>query len=138
MPQQHTNDIRSERGQTMTEFVIVLPFFCLLLFAVMQFGILWNNYVTLTDGTRAAARKAVVSRHTDPKKEGCDQLRETAGDLEDAANPTILTCDVAVVGPLDRPGADVTVYATYPYSIKILDFVVVSGKLETKTTERME
>jgi hypothetical protein len=138
MPHQQTNDIRSERGQAMTEFVIVLPFFCLLLFAVLQFGILWNNYVTLTDGTRAAARKAVVSRHTSPESEGCAQLRDTAGDLEDADDPDVLTCKIDVIGPRDRPGGDVIVTATYPYSIKILDFVVASGKLETKTTERME
>jgi Flp pilus assembly protein TadG len=122
----------------MTEFAIILPFFCLLLFGIVQFGLLWRNYVTLTDGTRAAARKAVVSRHVDPQSQGCAQLRATAADLEGAANPAILTCDVTVDGPIDRPGADVTVHATYPYSIKILDFVVASGKLETKTTERME
>jgi Flp pilus assembly protein TadG len=138
MPQQHTHDIRSERGQTMTEFVIVLPFFCLLLFAVMQFGILWNNYVTLTDATRAAARKAAVSRHTSPESEGCTQLRDTATDLEKADDPEVLKCRIDVVGDRDRPGGDVIVTATYPYSIKILDFVVADGVLETKTTERME
>lgn len=138
MIKQYNDHIRNERAQTMVEFVIVLPFFFLLLFAVIQFGILWNNYVTLTDGTRAAARKAVVSRHTDPQAAACDQLRKTAVDLEGASDPLVLTCNVTVVGPLDRPGADVTVSASYPYKIKILDFVVASGKLETKTTERME
>jgi Flp pilus assembly protein TadG len=53
-----TIDIRSERGQSLTEFALALPILALLLFAVIQFGIVFNNYVTLTDATRAGARKA--------------------------------------------------------------------------------
>ena len=55
-------DIQSEQGQSMTEFALALPILALLLFAVIQFGIAFNNYVTLTDATRAGARKAAVSR----------------------------------------------------------------------------
>lgn len=122
----------------MVEFVIILPFFCLLLFGVVQFGQVWRNYVTLTDATRAAARKAVVSRREEPEAKACAQLRSTAGDLQGATDPLVLTCAASVVGPRDRPGGDVTVEATYPYHIKILDFVVADGVLKTKTTERME
>src|SRR5439155_25183159 len=59
--------LKNERGQTMTEFALVLPVLALVLFAVIQFGIVFNNYVTLTDATRAGARKAAVGRHvSDP------------------------------------------------------------------------
>ena len=51
-------DITSERGQTMAEFAVVLPILVVLLFGIMQFGIAFNNYVTLTDAARAGARKA--------------------------------------------------------------------------------
>ena len=40
----------------MTEFALVLPVLAMLLFAVIQFGIVFNNYVTLTDATRAGAQ----------------------------------------------------------------------------------
>ena len=36
------------------------------------------------------------------------------------------------------PGSDVTVTASYPYSISLLGLVVKSGSLTTKTTERVE
>src|SRR5437899_958555 len=49
-------DIRDENGQTMAEFAMVLPILVLLLFGVIQFGILFNNYVTLTDAVRAGAQ----------------------------------------------------------------------------------
>jgi Flp pilus assembly protein TadG len=124
---------RREDGQTMTEFAIVLPIFCVLLFGVIQFGILWNNYVTLTDAARAGARKAAVSRRTDPAGTACAQVRASAADLKGD-----LQCSARVTGPLDRPGGDVTVTATYPYDIDLLGFVVASGRLNTTQTERME
>ena len=46
----------------MVEFVIVAPILLLLVFGIIQFGILFNNYVTLTDAVRAGARQAAVSR----------------------------------------------------------------------------
>jgi Flp pilus assembly protein TadG len=54
--------IENERGQTMTEFAFVLPILLVLLFGIIQFGIIFNNYVSLTDAARAASRKGAVSR----------------------------------------------------------------------------
>jgi Flp pilus assembly protein TadG len=132
---QQTNIKRFRRddGQTMVEFAMVLPVFCVLLFGVMQFGILWNNYVTLTDATRSGARKAAVSRHTNPVSAACTQVRASAANLKGD-----LQCSASVSGPLDRPGGDVKVVATYPYNIHLLGFVVASGRLNSTQTERIE
>jgi Flp pilus assembly protein TadG len=131
--QRTTRRLSSERGQAMTEFAIVLPIFLILIFGIIQFGIVWKNYVTLTDATRAGARKATVSRHGDPVGAGCTQVRASAVDLKGD-----LRCTTTVTGPLDRPGGDVRVQASYPYSINLLGFVVASGRLNTTHTERME
>ena len=46
----------------------LLPLLALLLFGVIQFGIAFNNYITLTDAVRAGARKGAVARHlSDPE-----------------------------------------------------------------------
>lgn len=45
-------------GQALTEFALVVPVFFLLLFAVIQFGILLGGQIGLTNGTREAARYA--------------------------------------------------------------------------------
>ena len=77
--------LHDERGQTMVEFAIVLPVLCLLLFGAIQFGILFNNYVTLTDAVRAGARKAAVSRQitgTTPQQACIDQVKASASDLD--------------------------------------------------------
>ena len=55
---------RDERGQAMVEFALVLPILMALLLGIIQFGIVFNNYITLTDAARAGARKAAVSRLT--------------------------------------------------------------------------
>jgi Flp pilus assembly protein TadG len=130
----NTGRISNERGQTMTEFAIVLPFLCVLLFGIVQLGMVWRDYVTVTDAARAGARKAAVSRHSSPSTQGCSTVRSSASDLD----ATLLGCTVTVVGPLDRPGSDVTVEVTYPYSINVMGVVVASGTLTTRTTERME
>jgi Flp pilus assembly protein TadG len=124
--------IRSEQGQTMTEFALVLPVLALILFAVIQFGIVFNNYVQLTDATRAGARKAAVSRQTsDPSGTAVAAVRSSAKDLKQS--------DLSVtVSSTWQPTTDVSVTATYPYSISLLGMVVKSGRLSSKTTERVE
>lgn len=125
---------RNERGQTMVEFTLVAPILLVIVFAVIQFGIAFNNYLTLTDAVRAGARKAAVSRHElDPVAAVEDKVRLAAEDLEDVD----LTVDVAAPDGWER-GTDVTVEATYPYTINLLGFRVASGRLTSTTTERVE
>jgi hypothetical protein len=123
---------RAERGQTMTEFALVLPLLALLLFGVIQFGIAFNNYITLTDAVRAGARKAAVSRHLqDPEGAVVTQVRAAAPDLKSP--------DLAVdVESSWEAGEEVRVSATYPYRISLLGLVVKSGRLKSETTERVE
>jgi Flp pilus assembly protein TadG len=125
--------IRDERGQSMTEFALMLPVLALILFAVLQFGIVFNNYVTLTDAARAGARRAAVSRE-DPNRDAAviAAVNDSASDLDLSklsVPPPASTWDA---------GSDVTVTASYPYSISLLGIVVKSGSLTTRTTERVE
>ena len=51
---------RSERGQSLVEFALVLmPLFVILL-AIIQFGFIFNAYVTITNATREGARNGTV------------------------------------------------------------------------------
>jgi Flp pilus assembly protein TadG len=124
--------ISDEQGQTMTEFAIVVPILCLVLFAIIQFGIVFNNYVTLTDATRAGARKAAVARRlSDPVGACLTAIRSSAKDLTQSdLSPS---CSSTW-----QPGSDVSVTATYPYRISLLGMVVKSGRLSSTTTERVE
>jgi Flp pilus assembly protein TadG len=124
--------VREERGQTMVEFALAVPLLLLVLFAVLQFGVVYNDYVTLTDATRAGARKAAVSRlESSPSAAAETAVRDSAAGLDQA------DLDVGVSATWEH-GEDVTVTATYPYEIDLLGFVVAAGELESATTERVE
>jgi len=124
--------LRDEKGQAMAEFAIVLPVLCLVFFGIFQFGVLFNNYVTLTDAVRAGARTAAVSRDdADPVGAATTAVRNSSADLNQSSlNVTVTSSWTA--------GSDVTVTATYPYSISLLGLIVTSGTLTSKTTERVE
>lgn len=126
---------RDERGQALTEFALVLPILALLLFGVIQFGITFNNYLTLTDAVRAGARKGAVARHMTTNREAAVEqaVMDASTDLK------LSDLDVTVaVSPGWEQGADVTVTATYPYSINLLGVGIKNGLLRSTTTERVE
>ena len=126
--------IKNERGQTMTEFAFVLPILLVVLFGIVQFGIIFNNYVTLTDAARAASRKGAVSRNASDPKGDCETTGYAAGsNLRNPGTDFVLTCSSSWA-----IGSDVTVTARYPYDINLLGWVVASGQLNTTMKERVE
>jgi Flp pilus assembly protein TadG len=126
--------IKNEQGQTMVEFAFVLPILLVMLFGIIQFGIIFNNYVALTDAARAASRKGAVSRNASDPKGDCEATGYAAGtNLRNPGTDFVLTCNSSW-----DIGSDVTVTATYPYDIKLLDWVVTSGTLNTTMKERVE
>ena len=80
-----TKTVRNERGQTMTELAMVLPILVVLILGIAQFGIAFNNYVTLTDAARAAARKGAVSRNSSSPTSDCQNAgyARRSGDASD-------------------------------------------------------
>ena len=117
----------------MVEFALVVPILCVVLFGILQFGALYNDYVTLTDATRVGARKAATARHeTNPEAAAEAAARNSAQGLD----PSEL--DITVSATAWEHGESVTVEGTYPYEIDLLGFVVASGDLTSETTERVE
>lgn len=116
----------------MAEFALVLPVLVLLLFGIVQFGVTFNHYVTLTDAVRAGARKAAVSRHDpDPVGVTVDAVKTAATDLKEA------DLQINVASSWDA-GDEVEVTASYPYSIKLMGMTIKSGRMNSTTTERVE
>jgi Flp pilus assembly protein TadG len=125
---------RSEDGQAATELALVIPILLVILYAITQFGILFNNYITLTDATRTGARKAAVSRFTGDKGTAAGlAVRAAASNLTPSKlNVSVTSTDWTV------PGSDVIVTATYQYDLNIFGWVIQSGDLTSTTKERLE
>jgi Flp pilus assembly protein TadG len=128
------NRLKNERGQTFTELAMVLPILIVLVLAIAQFGVAFNNYLTLTDAARAAARKGAVSRDASNPTADCQNAGYAAGgNLKNPGTSFKVTCSSSWT-----IGSDVTVTATYPYSISLMGWVVKSGSLSTTMKERVE
>ena len=131
--------LRDQRGQTVTEFALVLPLLMMVLLAILQFGLLFRDYLAVTDAVRAGARKGAVSRHVTtpggPEKACKDAVEKAATDLNVPPGPDgiVVTCTSTWA-----PGDDLKVTATYPYDISVLGKAVKSGRFSSSTTERVE
>jgi hypothetical protein len=129
----HKKRIRGESGQTLAEFAVMLPVLCLILFGIIQFGVVFHDYITITDASRVGARKAAVSRFVGDSGASAETAALTAA--------TSLSDEVAAeceADDWDASGSDVSCTVTYPYSIEVLGLPVVEGTLTSVTTERLE
>jgi Flp pilus assembly protein TadG len=126
--------LNDDRGQTAVEFALITPIIVVLLLGIVQVGIAFHDYITLTDAARAGARKAVVDRFTNENVTQLGQhVRDAAGDLDQSK----LEVTVGLPAPLNS-GSSLTVTAKYPYSVNLLGFVVASGKMSSTMTDRLE
>jgi len=118
----------------MVELALLLPLLIVLVLAIIQFGIVFNNYETLTDATRTGARQAILLRLNGKSVDSAKQVvRDAATGLDQAQ------LDVNVTAPdWTTPGTQVTVTAQYPYSIDLLGWTVSTGHLVSTMKERLE
>jgi Flp pilus assembly protein TadG len=120
-----------ERGQGLIEFVLVLPLLGIIILAIVQFGVLYNNYETLTNATRAGARVAAVSSTSSCPGTTEQSVRDASYGLDASQLTVSVPCPWTTGGQL-------SVTATYPYSIDLMGLVVKSGTLTSTTKERHE
>jgi Flp pilus assembly protein TadG len=125
---------QSDSGQALVEFAVLLPLLAGVIYLIVQSASIYSHYVTITDATRAGARVAAVSR--------------TAGDPIGATKAAVCSSaynlDCGTLNPQVSPGtpwtpgSQVTVTATYPYSISFLGVTIKSGTMTSTTKERVE
>lgn len=124
--------MRDEGGQALVEFALVLPLLLVVVTGIIQFGVVFHDYLNLTDAVRAGARAAAVSAtSSDPVASARSAVTSSAGGL-DARRLGV------TVSSTWQSGSLVTVAATYPYSISIFGISVRAGSLASSTTERVE
>ncbi len=119
------------------EFAIVANILLVLLLAIVQFGVVWSNYVTITDAAREGARRAVVNRsggQATMVSAGVAAAKTAANGL----NQANISVQVSSQSGTWNLGDPIQVTVTYPYSISILGVAVKSGYLSSTTVMRAE
>ena len=120
---------RSDAGQTLVEFSLVLPFMLLMLFALVDFGRGFYSWLVVTNAVREGARVGAVQGTTDQIKQ---KVVETASGLD------ATRLDPAVVnGAQGTRGSTVTVDVAYHFQyvtpVGSILYIVSGGTLSTPT-----
>jgi Flp pilus assembly protein TadG len=147
---------RGERGASLVELAIVLPIFVLLVFGVIQFGITYNNLITIRQGVREAARQGAVGNFGSTMSCSLDGV--SAGTSNDVKKLMCLTkqqiglsyantrvkvlsgsADFASDGTFQK-GQAIIVCAEYPVDAmaKFVSPVLGGAVLKSKTAMRIE
>lgn len=96
---------KSQKGQALVEFALLVPIFVILLFGIMEFARLWETMSVLTSAAREGARVAAVSSPS------VSQARSAAERVLAASN--ISGATVSVSGPNSDSEVIVTVSINY-------------------------
>jgi Flp pilus assembly protein TadG len=121
-------------GQAFVEFAIVLPVLVLLLMGILQFGLAFHNYLSITDATRVGARAAAVKRTAGACAAATTAIQNTVSAKQWSEISTRITCTTPDGTDTGDP---VKVVIQYPYTIG-LPGVSASGDLTASATERLE
>ena len=98
-----------EKGQALVEFTLLLPIFLLLLFAIIDFGMGFYSWISVTNAAREGARLGVVLA-TEQQIE--DRVYQAA-DLPNEATQMTVT----VTNAQGQPGESVVVKVDYDYDL---------------------
>ncbi|WP_223592031.1 TadE/TadG family type IV pilus assembly protein [Neobacillus bataviensis] len=98
--------MKSEKGQSLVEFALILPILILLLLGIIDFARIFHVYLTMDHAGREAARAASIGKDD-------SNIKSTA---INNASSIGLTADKIVVTPTGTrsSGSNVTIKITYP------------------------
>lgn len=121
-------------GQSMVEFALILPILILLVLGIVEFGLMFNSYLTVQNVSREGARLAIVG--------GTDtEIRAHMVSISPNLTPVNLSVTITPIQGSRTSGASVTVQAnyTYPLTVPIIKNLLKNTiSLKAQTTMRME
>jgi Flp pilus assembly protein TadG len=126
--------LQRANGQAFVEFALVLPVLVMLLMGILQFGLAFHNYLSITDATRVGARAAAVKRTAGACTAATTAIQNTVSAKQWSTISSRITCTTPDGTDTGDP---VKLTVTYPYSIGLPGFSA-SGDLTASATERLE
>ncbi|HOG89211.1 MAG TPA: TadE/TadG family type IV pilus assembly protein [Smithella sp.] len=130
----------NERGVSAVEFALILPVLVLILFGIVEFGLILYNQQVITNASREGARAGILFASTRPTEQ---EIKDVVANYTSdhlvtfqngtSSNPTVPT------GPCTAFGSNLTVTVTYQYTFLMLDNLGFTGpNLTASTTMRCE
>jgi len=110
---------KGQEGQALVEFALVIPFLLLLMFGLIEFGLLLYNQQVITNASREGARYGIVSR---PERRTLEEIRVVvdsyAGSRMITFGSDTPTTTMETTGT--SFGDDLTVNVTFEYQFLVL------------------
>jgi len=104
----------------MVEMVIVLPLLLMVLFAIMEFGVLFGRWQTVTNAAREGARTAVVFRTDCDANAVRTEVKDVVKNYAAGIGITLIDTDITVSGICGAKNTSSTVSVTSPYTFTVL------------------
>ncbi len=98
-----------EKGQALAEFALLIPIFLILLFAIVDFGMGFHSWITVTNSAREGARLGAVAATE-------EKIIKRVKDTSDLPNEDI-NMTVTVTNAQGQPGDSVVVQVDYDYDL---------------------
>lgn len=115
----------NSKGAAMIEFALVLPLLAILVFGIIEFGLIIYNKAMITNASREGARVGIVFRvdsngdYIPPDDPAVNSLIETR--INDYLSTYLISFDPAAAKTISTlvtgtsPGGELKVTVTYPY-----------------------
>jgi hypothetical protein len=128
--------LKKEKGTAALEFSLIVAPLVILIFAIFEFGIIFNNWITLTYAAREGVRLAAVGK-------SLDYIEAEIAEKLPSANIKEIDITFTDAHLEDRPivaiGEPVTVIVTgWPVDLKIPFIEINSIALHSSATLRIE
>lgn len=126
--------LNNKKGQALVETALTLPILLLVLMGIIEFGIIFNSYLIITNASREGARYAAI-HDTD------NQIQGVVDNLTQTLDRNKLKLTITPISSNRISGNSVTVKIDYDVSI-IMPFINViipnPFRISSQTTMRVE
>jgi Flp pilus assembly protein TadG len=109
---------RSQRGAAAVEFALVMPLLLLLVFGIVEFGLIMNRQITVTHAAREGARYYSLPGITGAQAKA--RCEAAAPNFQTSADPTQnVVCTPTPLASAGAPGTTVTMEAKVTYKLRL-------------------
>lgn len=125
---------KQRKGQSLVETALILPVILLILTGIIDFGLLFNNYIIIANASREVARQVVVGK-TDI------QINTVFDNMTSTLDKTKLNISISPSYSNRHRDDEITVTVTFSHSLItpiIQNLIPNPFNLESKTVMRME
>jgi Flp pilus assembly protein TadG len=127
--------LRSERGQAIVEFVIILPLLFAVLFLIFAAAVGFSRYLRVIDAAHSAARAAAVARfNIPPNSTDACAAAQAAAYLSWGDTGIDPHCDT----PAGQPGDPFTITVTDNYDVNLPFLPSATFVIRSTATSRLE